>query len=81
MRQYFAALAAGVAHYREVAELTQEDLAIRVGVTQRTIRAIEAGTANPAIASILRIQAVLSVPSLELLFGDQFPTSAFRPRR
>jgi putative transcriptional regulator len=43
-------------------ELTQQDLAERVGVTRQTINAIELGKYSPSLEVAFRIAAVLQVP-------------------
>ena len=43
-------------------ELTQQDLAERVGVTRQTINAIELGKYSPSLEVAFRIAAVLDVP-------------------
>lgn len=43
-------------------EMTQEDLASRVGVTRQTIVAIERGNYNPSVGLGLRIARVFGVP-------------------
>lgn len=48
-------------------EMTQEDLAERVGTTRQTILAIEKGNYNPSVGLALRLAAVFGVP-LEQLF-------------
>ena len=51
----------------ERGEMTQEDLAERVGTTRQTILAIEKGNYNPSVGLALRLAAVFGVP-LEQLF-------------
>ena len=53
-------------------ELTQQDLAERVGVTRQTINAIELGKYSPSLEVAFRIAAVLDVP-LEQVFQYQRP--------
>ena len=48
-------------------EMTQEDLAVSVGVTRQTILAIEKGNYNPSVGLALRLAAVLGVP-VDVLF-------------
>ena len=43
-------------------EMTQQDLAERVGVTRQTINAIELGKYSPSLEVAFRIAAVFSVP-------------------
>ena len=57
-----------VKYYRFLAnELTQQDLAEKVGVTRQTILAIEKGSFNPSIKLALKLSRVLNV-KLEDLF-------------
>ena len=49
-------------------EMTQEELARRVGVTRQTIIAIEKGKYNPSVALALRIARVFGLP-LEEIFS------------
>ena len=48
-------------------DLTQEELAERVGSTRQTVLAIEKGNYNPSVGLALRLAAVLGV-SVEDLF-------------
>ena len=48
-------------------DLTQEELAERVGATRQTILAIEKGNYNPSVGLALRLAAVLGVP-VEAIF-------------
>lgn len=48
-------------------EMTQEDLARRVGVTRQTIAAIERGNYDPSVSLALRIARVFGV-ALEEVF-------------
>jgi putative transcriptional regulator len=48
-------------------EMTQQDLAERVGVTRQTINAIEAGKYSPSLEVAFRIAAALDV-TLEQVF-------------
>jgi len=43
-------------------EMTQQDLAERVGVTRQTINAIELGKYSPSLEVAFRIAAVFGVP-------------------
>ncbi len=49
-------------------EMTQQDLAERVGVTRQTINAIELGKYSPSLEVAFRIAAVFEVP-LEDVFS------------
>jgi putative transcriptional regulator len=46
---------------RKAAHLTQQDLADLAGVSERTIRAIETGTGNPALAAVAAVVNVLGL--------------------
>lgn len=48
-------------------EMTQQDLADRIGVTRQTVNAIELGKYSPSLEVAFRIAAVLGVP-LEQVF-------------
>jgi putative transcriptional regulator len=52
---------------REDHELTQQDLADRVGVTRQTINAIELGKYSPSLEVAFKIAAVFEMP-LEKVF-------------
>jgi len=47
-------------------EITQQELAIRIGVTRQTIIAIEKGDFNPSVKLALKMAAVFKVPVEEL---------------
>ena len=51
----------------EYEEMTQQQLARRVGVTRQTINAIELGKYSPSLEVAFRIAAVFAVP-IEQLF-------------
>jgi putative transcriptional regulator len=48
-------------------EMTQQDLAERIGVTRQTVNAIELGKYSPSLEIAFRIAAVFEVP-LEQVF-------------
>jgi putative transcriptional regulator len=48
-------------------EMTQQDLADRIGVTRQTVNAIELGKYSPSLEIAFRIAAVFEVP-LEQVF-------------
>ena len=54
----------------QAAEMTQGDLADRVGVTRQTVNAIEQGKYSPSLEVAFKIARVLAVP-LEQVF--QYP--------
>lgn len=57
-----------VNEYRVKANLTQEHLGERVGVTRQTIIAIERGNYTPSVLLALKLATVFSV-SVETLFS------------
>lgn len=48
-------------------DLTQEDVFLAAGLDRRTLQALEAGQANPTLATLLRLAYVLDTPLGELL--------------
>ena len=56
-----------VRRYRLIADLTQHELADRVGVTRQTILSIEKGKYTPSVALALCLAGVFEV-SVETLF-------------
>ncbi len=52
---------------RRLAEMTQQELGDRIGVTRQTILSIEKGKYTPSVALALRLAEVLGV-SVETLF-------------
>lgn len=56
-----------VRRHRRLRDMTQEELADRVGVTRQTIISIEGGRYNPSVALALRLAGVFGVP-VETLF-------------
>lgn len=55
-----------VRKFRRAADVTQEELAERVGVTRQTILSIEKGNYTPSVALALQIAAVLGLRVEEL---------------
>lgn len=55
-----------VRKFRRAADITQEELAEKVGVTRQTILAIEKGNYTPSVALALQIAAVLGLRVEEL---------------
>lgn len=53
--------------YRERAQLTAAELALKIRVGTGTIEKYEAGLQNPDMQTILKISTVLDVPASELL--------------
>lgn len=66
MEQYISHLK----KYRQLAELTQEDLANRVGVRRETIVRLEAAKYNPSLKLAIDISRILNVPIEEIF---EFP--------
>jgi putative transcriptional regulator len=54
-------------------EMTQQQLANRIGVTRQTVNAIEAGKYSPSLEVAFRIARVFGAP-LETVFQFQPPT-------
>ncbi len=54
-------------HRRQIDDITQQDLADRVGVTRQTILSIERGKYNPSIGLALRLAGTFGV-AVETLF-------------
>jgi putative transcriptional regulator len=61
-------------------EMTQQDLAERVGVTRQTINAIEAGKYSPSLEVAFRIAGALAV-RLEEVFSYDANASGAPPTR
>lgn len=55
-----------VRRFRRLADITQEDLATRIGVTRQTILSIEKGNYTPSVALALQLAQVLGVRVEEL---------------
>jgi putative transcriptional regulator len=52
-------------------EMTQEELAKRVGVSRQTVVAIEGGMYNPSVSLAIRIARVFGVPVEEAFILDR----------
>jgi len=57
--------------HRAIHDLTQEQLAAKVGVTRKTINTIELGYYVPSTILSLRIARVFGVPVEEVFFLDE----------
>lgn len=57
-----------IAQYRKVRQLTQEELALKVGVTRQTIIALEAGRYNPSLRLAYDISRALGAKNIEEIF-------------
>ena len=55
----------------EGGEMTQQDLADRIGVTRQTVNAIELGKYSPSLEVAFRIAAVFGVPLDDVFQFDQ----------
>lgn len=55
--------------------MTQEELALRTGVSRQTVMSIERGATNPSILLALKIALALNVPVTEvfLMEGELMP--------
>jgi putative transcriptional regulator len=53
---------------RKVAGLTQEDLAVAIGVTRQTIISIEKGNYVPSVLLALKIASFFTVPVEEVFY-------------
>jgi putative transcriptional regulator len=61
-------------------EMTQQDLAERVGVTRQTINAIEAGKYSPSLEVAFRIAVALGVRIEDVFSYDASAASARAPK-
>ncbi len=67
--------------FRAMYSLTQEDLATRIGVTRRTINAIERGQYNPSIEVAFRLAQLFGVPIEEVFTYDGEPMTPLSSER
>lgn len=58
-------------HRRQLHDMTQQELANRVGVTRQTILSIERGRYNPSVGLALRLAETFDVPVEELFEIDR----------
>ena len=65
-------------HRRQLHDMTQQELADRVGVTRQTIFSIEKGRYNPSVGLALRIAETFGVP-VEALFEIDREYNTVRP--
>lgn len=56
--------------YRQLAEMTQEELAIKVNVRRETIIRLEAGKYNPSLKLAIDISRAVKVPIDEIFIFD-----------
>lgn len=59
-----------VKRYRQLKELTQEQLAEKVGVRRETIMRLEAGKYNPSLKLAVDISRILETPIEELFLFE-----------
>lgn len=57
-----------VSKHRKTTGLTQEELALKVGITRQTVIAIEKGNYTPSVLLALKLAQVLKVPIGELFW-------------
>jgi putative transcriptional regulator len=64
-------------------EMTQEELARRVGVSRQTVVAIEGGMYNPSVSLAIRIARVFGVPveAVFILGGEEGPRGSRSSRK
>lgn len=56
--------------YRQLKDLTQEQLAEKVGVRRETIMRLEAGRYNPSLKLAIDISRVVEMPIEDIFFFD-----------
>lgn len=56
--------------YRQLKELTQEQLADKIGVRRETIMRLEAGKYNPSLKLAIDISRIVEAPIEELFLFD-----------
>ena len=66
---------------RQLAGLTQGELARRVGVNQSMISELERGTRSPRLSTARQLLQILGAPSIEALFPPSPDARPGRPRR
>jgi len=62
-------------------EMTQGDLAERIGVTRQTIASIEKGKYSPSLEAAFRIAAVFGVPLTEVFDYEEEADTFFNKRK
>ncbi len=63
-------LAQNIRHLRKRQELSQEELAMRVGLNRGNIASYENGTAEPKICNLLKLAQIFSIPIHDLTQKD-----------
>ncbi|MFI1030713.1 helix-turn-helix domain-containing protein [Streptomyces sp. NPDC020951] len=67
IRAHSQVIGARVRARREHLNVRQEAVFLAADVDRRTLQALEAGTGNPTLATLMRIAYVLDMPLAELL--------------
>ena len=62
-------------------EMTQQELADKVGVTRQTINAIEAGKYSPSLEVAFRVAAAFGVPLEQVFQYDDALSKTDKPRK
>ncbi len=62
-------IAANIRHYRHALSLTQDDLAVRIGVARSTIAQWETGRTEPRLGALMRVSLALGITVSALLEG------------
>jgi putative transcriptional regulator len=62
-------------------EMTQQELADKVGVTRQTINAIELGKYSPSLEVAFRIAAAFAVPLEQVFQYDDAPSKGGKPTK
>ncbi|HVW81424.1 MAG TPA: helix-turn-helix transcriptional regulator [Mycobacteriales bacterium] len=65
--EYRAAFGRAVRARREQTEISQEELALRIGMSRRYLAGIERGESNPSLDQVLRIAIGLDIEVADLL--------------
>lgn len=59
-----------IAYYRNIKEMSQAELARKLGISASYLNRIEKGTKDPSLRLAIRIAHVLDVKLDDLFFGD-----------
>jgi putative transcriptional regulator len=62
-------------------EMTQQELADRIGVTRQTVNAIELGKYSPSLEVAFRIAAVFGVPLEQVFQYESDPSGHNKPTK
>jgi transcriptional regulator with XRE-family HTH domain len=71
----------GLRQWRRLRNLSQAELAARIGVSTTQVSAWETGRSLPHLRYIRRLLQVLEAPSLDALFPESPPTPPTRSRK